>query len=95
LTKPKKRVHIIVSGSVQGVGFRGYTLWQATECGVNGFVMNLHDGRVEIVAEGDEDRILEFIEKIRKGPPTSVVTKFQMSWETPNDEFSEFDIRFL
>jgi len=89
-----KRVHLKVYGLVQGVGFRWFTERKAKEIGVNGWVKNLWDGSVEIVAEGDEEDLKVFIEEIKKGPPLSRVDKIEERWEDYRGEFDGFEIRF-
>ncbi|WP_112181110.1 MULTISPECIES: acylphosphatase [Paraliobacillus] len=64
----KLGAHMLVSGVVQGVGFRATTQMKATEMGVNGWVKNLADGRVEIEAEAEVETLYEFIDLIKKGP---------------------------
>jgi acylphosphatase len=65
--------HILVSGIVQGVGFRWFTDRTARRIGVGGWVRNLADGRVEIYAEGDEEKLEALIAEVRKGPSSSRV----------------------
>jgi acylphosphatase len=62
-----------VTGRVQGVGYRYFTLQAAQALGVNGFVRNLPDGRVEIVAEAPDDVMASFEERLREGPSFSTV----------------------
>ena len=57
-----------VSGRVQGVGYRYFVLREAEEHGINGFARNLPDGRVEVVAEGPEEALARFEERLRQGP---------------------------
>jgi len=64
----------LVSGRVQGVGYRYFTLQVAQELGVNGFVRNLADGRVEVVAEAPDDVIASFESRLREGPSFSSVS---------------------
>jgi acylphosphatase len=63
----------LISGRVQGVGFRWYTVHSAKECGVVGWVRNLPDGRVEAVAKGRAAQIAEFHAAISRGPRLSRV----------------------
>jgi len=63
----------VVSGRVQGVGFRWYTVRVATQCGVVGWVRNLPDGRVEAVAKGTTEAIDAFDAALRRGPRMSAV----------------------
>jgi acylphosphatase len=58
----------VISGYVQGVGFRFFARRAALDEGVYGWVRNLPDGTVETVAEGDPDAVERYIEKLRKGP---------------------------
>ena len=64
----------IISGSVQGVGYRFFTLRAAARHQVFGTVRNLPDGRVEVVAEGDRDAIREFKDDLLAGPSLATVT---------------------
>ena len=88
------RAHIFVSGVVQGVGFRYSAYLVASRLGLVGFVRNLMDGRVEIVVEGPEGKVREFIKWCYRGPPAAVVERVDVSWENPTGEFSRFDIAF-
>jgi len=89
-----KRVHILISGMVQGVGFRYYAIAHARKLKVKGFVKNLDDGRVEVVAEGDS-RMLEELEKLlRKGPYGSNVGGVKIFTEQYKNEFNDFDVIF-
>ncbi len=63
-----KRIHAFVSGKVQGVFFRASTAEEAKKEGIDGWVRNTNDGRVEVVAEGDEEALKKFIEFLKKGP---------------------------
>lgn len=74
------RARISVSGRVQGVGYRAFTLRAATERGLAGGVRNCEDGRVELEAEGAEDRIMSLIEALKIGPPASRVTDVRVEW---------------
>lgn len=69
-----KRMHIIVHGRVQGVGFRFFTQQQAEENNIKGWVRNKPDGTVEAEAEGEPQKLDTFINKIKAGSPFSKVT---------------------
>ncbi len=86
------RVHVFVSGIVQRVGFRYYTARKAKALGITGFVKNLPDGRVEIVAEGSREAINKFIEEVSIGPPRSKVDGMEIFWEDFSGEFSDFKV---
>lgn len=66
-----RRIH--VKGKVQGVFFRAWTIEQATELGIDGWVRNRHDGSVEAIAVGPADKVEELIARCHKGSPPSRV----------------------
>ena len=87
-----KRIHMIVRGLVQGVGFRYFAVQVAERLSIVGFVRNLPTGEVEIVAEGDERALEKFLAEIRRGPPTADVTDVKVWEEPPSGKFSRFSI---
>lgn len=89
-----RRVHIFVSGRVQGVFYRSNTQRKALELGLKGWVRNLRDGRVEIVAEGDEEQLGRLIEWCRRGPPMAKVMGLEVRWESPTGEYDDFEVRY-
>ncbi len=80
-----KRYHVFVSGRVQGVFFRNTTRKKAQELGVNGWVKNLEDGRVEAVFEGSKEKIDAMIEFCERGPRLANVEKVEVSEEEPEN----------
>ncbi len=88
----KKQVRLIISGIVQGVFFRGTTQRQARSLSLNGFVRNLSDGTVEVIAEGEEAYLNRLIEWCRKGPPGARVENIQIIWKDTED-MKGFNIR--
>ena len=66
---------IVVTGRVQGVWFRGWTVDQARALGLNGWVRNRCDGSVEILADGPEDAVVELIRRCHEGPPAARVDR--------------------
>lgn len=90
----KKRVHLLISGMVQGVNFRYYCRREALRHGVNGWVRNLDDGRVEVTAEDEETALGGFVEWCRHGPPYSSVTDVEATYSEATGEFNSFDIAF-
>ncbi len=88
----KARVHIFVSGRVQGVFFRDHTRRWASSLGLSGWVRNLVDGRVEVMAEGEKEKIEDLIGKLREGTPQSWVEDVETEWAEHKGEFSGFDI---
>jgi acylphosphatase len=85
------RAHVFVSGMVQGVSFRWYTMQQARSAGVGGWVRNVPDGRVEAVFEGSEDAVRQLIDWCGIGPRYASVTSVDVGWEDP-EGLHEFDI---
>jgi acylphosphatase len=77
------RVHVFVSGRVQGVGYRYSTVNEARRLGVNGWVRNLPDGRVEAVFEGSRKVIEEIIRWCHKGSTAALVKDLAVEYEEP------------
>ena len=90
-----KRVRVIISGRVQGVGFRYFTQREGERLGIVGWVKNLPNGDVEAEAEGEEAQVDAFVEAIRRGPPASRVLDFQIVAIPANHRDVGFDIRFF
>ena len=88
------RARIIVSGIVQGVFFRATMQEVARSLGVTGWVRNLPDGRVEAVAEGDEEAVKKLIEWAWRGPRLARVENVEVKWEDYRGEFRDFYIRW-
>lgn len=89
----KSRVHLFISGRVQGVFFRARTRDEARQRGLAGWVKNLYDGRVEAVFEGEDEDIQAIINWCRTGPPHAAVTDVSVEGETFRGEFSDFTVR--
>ena len=89
-----KRTHIIVSGKVQGVFYRDFARKNAEKLGISGFVRNLPDGTVEVVGEGEEDKLNLFVRECKRGSLTSFVKNADVKFEKPTGEFDGFEIRF-
>jgi acylphosphatase len=89
-----KRVHVFISGRVQGVFFRAYTEQEAKKLGVKGWVRNLPDGRVEAVFEGENSAVDQMVAWCHKGSPSAKVTDVEVIEEPYKGEFSDFEIRY-
>jgi acylphosphatase len=76
----RARVHLLVSGRVQGVFFRGATVDEAARLGVAGWVRNLQDGRVEVLAEGERGALEALVAFCRRGPPAARVDRVEEAW---------------
>ncbi|MDI6782154.1 MAG: acylphosphatase [bacterium] len=90
----KKMVHVYISGLVQGVFFRARTNEQARMLGLDGWVKNLPDGRVEAVFAGDEDKVDKAVQFCLVGPCGAVVKDIAVHEEIWNGEFDDFLIRY-
>ncbi len=86
------RVKIKVTGIVQGVGYRYYTYRIARVLSLKGYVKNQKDGSVEVLAEGDRDKLMELISELRIGPPNSRVDNLSIEWQESKNEFPDFKI---
>ena len=91
---PTHRIHLFFSGRVQGVGFRHATEEIALEMGLVGWVRNLHDDRVEVVAEGAKEKLEEFLKRIHDGFLGPHIKKCVSTWEKPTGEFLDFCVEF-
>jgi len=87
-----KCAKILVSGRVQGVFFRDHTRRWATSLGLTGWAKNLLDGRVEILAEGDREKIQELYRLVQAGSPLSHVESAELLWQDYSGGFSDFRI---
>lgn len=85
-----KRMHLVVSGRVQGVAFRFSTVREASRLGLTGWVTNLGSGEVEVLAKGAEARLKALEAWCRQGPPHAVVTGVASSCSEATGEFAGF-----
>lgn len=90
----KKRVHVFISGRVQGVFFRASAKDEAKRLGLTGWVRNMPDGRVEAVFEGDEGLVESMISWCRKGSSYSRVDDVEVTTKECRGEFSDFGVRY-
>lgn len=90
----RRQVQAYYAGRVQGVGFR-YSVRELA-CGfeVTGYVRNLPDGRVELVAEGEESELQAFLEAIQKSHLASYIRQVTTSWAPAEDRFKRFEISY-
>jgi acylphosphatase len=89
----RARLHLIVSGRVQGVGFRFSAYDEAKDLSLAGWVRNLVGGEVEIVAEGKQEALRMLAAWAHLGPPSAHVTEVREDWRDFTGEFTEFRIR--
>lgn len=88
------RLHVFISGKVQGVFFRFHTMGRARSLGLKGWIRNLPDERVEAVFEGEKNKVEEMIGWCRKGPPSAEVSDLEVIEERPTKEFRSFEVRY-
>ncbi|WP_435358531.1 acylphosphatase [Haloarchaeobius sp. DFWS5] len=91
-TDDRVRAHVYVTGRVQGVYYRANTRDTADDLGVEGWVRNLDDGRVEAVFEGQEETVEEMVEWCHDGSPAARVDSVEVEYEEPEDEI-DFRVR--
>jgi len=89
----RARLHLIVSGRVQGVGFRFSAYDEAKDLALAGWVRNIQGGEVEIVAEGSRKNLQILAAWAHLGPPSAHVTEVREDWRDFTGEFTEFRIR--
>lgn len=88
-----RSLHCTVSGNVQGVNFRSWTKSQADNLNITGWVRNLSDGRVEVLAQGSEQGLEDLKKRLFKGPTMSRVQDVQCEWIDYDKEHSAFELR--
>jgi acylphosphatase len=89
-----KAFHANISGRVQGVGFRYSTLSKAKSIGLTGYVRNMPDGSVEVVAEGDAGKCTIFLEWLKQGPSGSIVRNVEFYYKPYSGNYAGFIIDF-
>lgn len=89
----KVRLHAIVKGRVQGVGFRYFVRQQAQLIGALGWVRNLANGDVELTAEATQPELEELLIALRQGSPGSQVSDVQIEWGVATGELSGFAVK--
>ena len=86
-----ERVHLVISGDVQAVGFRFTAIEVARDLGLIGWVRNNPGGRVEIVAEGPKEKLENLLTWAKSGPTLARVDDIKVAWEKATGEFTNFD----
>lgn len=85
--------HIVVQGLVQGVGFRYFVFRVAVRLGLGGYVRNLYDGNVEVLAEGERSLVEELIKDLKIGPRSAHVKDLTIEWQNYTGTHPSFEIR--
>jgi acylphosphatase len=87
------KLHAIIHGRVQGVGYRAFAIRSAQQIGLTGWVRNRYNGTVETVAEGDRTQLENYLKVLQRGPVSSNVTKIDKEWSAATMEFDQFKIK--
>lgn len=87
-----KRAHLIISGDVQGVGFRAWVVREARELDLTGWVKNRENGAVEVVVEGQKADLEELVKLCQHGPEVAWVENVEVHWSESTGEFFRFEV---
>jgi acylphosphatase len=87
------RLHAVVDGRVQGVGFRDFVARSASALSLSGWVRNRWEGTVEVTAEGPRLALEDLLAALRRGPRMAEVTSLDFEWLTATGEFNHFSVR--
>ncbi len=88
-----KEAYVRISGIVQGVGFRWRALQKAEELGLKGWIRNRHDGDVDAVLQGNNEKIEAMIRWMERGPSRALVQNIEVEWKKPEKLYEGFLIR--
>lgn len=88
----KEEIHVVVTGMVQGVGFRSTVQKRAMEHRLTGYVRNLEDGSVEICAQGSKDRLESFLRELESKPILGRIERLETTWRKVERSFPSFEI---
>jgi acylphosphatase len=86
--------HLLISGLVQGVGYRWFVMRKANEYDLKGYVRNLYTDDVEVEAEGERASIVEFVKDLKIGPRSAHVTDIKIQWAEYKGKYKNFEIKF-
>ena len=90
----KMQLYVLITGKVQGVGFRNFTQLNARQLGIKGYAKNLPNGKVEVVAEGDKAQLDALVALLEKGPRFARVESLEIDERPFKEEYKAFDIRY-
>lgn len=90
----RSRLHALVSGRVQGVFYRMFVMQEAQRLSLTGCVRNMADGRVEVIAEGERQRLEQLAGRLAVGPRGAAVEKVDVVWSDYLHEFDDFHIDY-
>jgi acylphosphatase len=89
----EKKIHVLISGKVQGVWYRASTQKKALSLGLHGWVRNLKDGRVEMVAQGEEAQLQALLVWCKRGPELARVKNLDVQWSPTLESLQGFSAR--
>ena len=90
-----QQVHILISGKVQGVYYRASCLEVAQKLGLTGWVKNLSTGQVEVLAQGEKEKLEKLIEWCREGPDGAIVNDIKVNWDSQiKEKFKNFIVSY-
>ncbi len=89
-----EELHAVINGYVQGVGFRYFVVHQAQSLGLRGYVRNLWNDDVEVVAQGPRPALERLLALLYRGPSAAEVHQVQTTWQQPAEHFSGFHVRY-
>ncbi|OGD67947.1 acylphosphatase [Candidatus Berkelbacteria bacterium RIFCSPHIGHO2_12_FULL_36_9] len=89
-----KRIHLLILGNVQGVGFRYNVRQKVMMLGLVGTVENLPDGSVEIVAEGEEEKLQELVKWCKSGYHYAKIDNIKVDWQKAERTYNDFEIKY-
>ncbi|GAI13320.1 unnamed protein product [marine sediment metagenome] len=89
-----KTYKAVLSGRVQGVGFRYFVESISSKYDISGYVRNTFGGKVEVVCQGEEEDLKQFVDEVKKGPAFSVITDVKIEEIKDSEKYSIFDIKF-
>jgi acylphosphatase len=89
----QERLHVIIRGRVQGVGFRAFVLQEASAFGLKGWCRNVNWDKVEVLAEGSRANLEGMLQTLRRGPSMAHVDQVIPEWGLPTGEFTQFRVR--
>lgn len=86
------RLHAVIDGTVQGVGFRAFVQQHARDLNLTGWVRNTYEGFVEVTAEGPRQQLEKLLDRLRTGPRGAFVSEVQKEWLPATGEFTDFRV---
>ena len=86
--------HLLISGMVQGVGYRWFVMRKANEYNLKGYVRNLYTDDVEVEVEGNRSLIMNFVKELKIGPGSAHVIDIKIQWSEYNGKYENFEIKF-